>query len=678
MLANLYRKIGYRWLAILLVVALVEFMELLLLQEKYQLFSGGFLQPYSFRAATDRILLILLTLWMNLLLFGLLGQAWFWLADRLRLHPWMAAFHFIYLTMAGFGVWLALKFKVLTYFADTLDFMVAKNLAGGNLSVAMHYVADQSVLFLITLGVLLLTYLVAWWSLRRFLRDRELPVYVPARIRLRYLLPLILLVTLFLVAWVSRTPKLRYGLKKTTTYVIIAGALDRLSDFDGDGYGIFRFPFDPDNQDERIHPGALDVPGDGIDQDGYGGDFHWSGPRPDLLAELPPRPGKHILLVVLESARADLIGKRWNGQPVAPNLTRMAQQYSHADYAYTHTAYTVTSLLALFNRDFSAPSRRVRLLDYLDRSGYQISIISGQDESFGEVARLTGMKAPGHYYFDARMAIEDRVFPSKDPGSLRLSEARVVRAFRERAGQVDWSRPNFFYVNFQAAHFPYSYPGMPMRLIEKPISRSEIRPEHREAVQATYWNAISVADAAFAQLIDILKAKKVYQDTLVVVLGDHGESLFEDGHLGHGFLLNETQTRIPLIINQKGIQLHQAVGQMDIADLLVSLATGRFDPKQWQDVNKTQFQFIGALQNPVLIDTVRYGEVRTRLDMGTRKVFFSDLRQWIPFDQAWKDDRLVSRLRNLVNQWESFRWEEHLAKTFSAGGRETFQDKGRH
>ena len=657
MRSTLYQKTGYRWPAILLVVALVEFMELLLLHAKYQLFTGGFLQPYSFRSLGDRTLLILLTVWMNLLLFGSLGQAWFWLADRARLHPLLAVYHFVYLTVAGFGVWLALKFKVLTYFADTLDFVVAKNLAGGNLSVAMHYVADDSILFLLVLGLLFLGYLLGWWLLCRYLRHRPPPAYVPSRLRLRYLLPLFLLVTVLLVAWVSRTPQLRYGLRKTTTYTLIASALDWASDFDDDGHGVFRFPFDPDNRDPRIHPGALDVPYDGIDQDGFGGDFHWKGPRPDLLAELPPQPGKHILLVVLESARADLLGKRWNGQLVAPNLTRMAEQYSHADYAYTHTAYTTSSLLALFNRSLNEKSNRVKLLDYLKASGYQISIISGQDESFGDVATLTGMNAPGNYFFDARVAIEDRVYPSKDPGSLRLSEARVVQAFRDRVEQVDWNKPNFFYVNFQAAHFPYSHPGMPMRIIDKPIARSDIRPEHKKEVQATYWNAISVADNAFGQLVRILKEKSVYKNTVVVVLGDHGESLFEDGHLGHGFLLNEIQTRIPLIINQKDLKLKQAVGQMDIADLLVTLATGRFESSWWQDADKVQFQYIGSLKNPVIIDTVRYGGVRTLLDFATRKVLFSDIKIWMSVEQALEDDKLGVRVKTLIGHWERLRWE---------------------
>jgi len=665
----LVHPVGYRWMAILVAVAVVQGMELVLLQGKYSLFTGGFLQPYSFRSLSDRALLLLLLLWMNLLLLGILGQAWFWLADRMRMHPVMAVYHFLFLVTFSFGAWLVFKFKVLSYFSDALDFVIARNLAGGSLSGAFRYVADESVMLAAGLAASVLLYLLGALLLRRRLARAEFPPYQAPRVRLRYLLPFLAAATMGLVHWVAGEPKLRYGLGKTTSYVLIADALDKLSDFDDDGYGLFRFPFDPDNGNPKIHPGALDVPDDGIDEDGYGGDFHWTGAPPDILATLPPRRGKHILLVVLESARADVIGKKWNGRLVAPNLTRLAREGSRVEYAYSHTAYTVTSLLALFNRSLSIDSNRVRLLDYLERSGYDISIVSGQDESFGDVAERTGMNAPGHYYFDARVAIEDRVFPSREAGSLRLSESRVVRAFRDRADAVDWSRPNFFYVNFQAAHFPYSHPGMPMLLIDRPVKRSDIELENRKAVQATYWNALAVADRALGRLLKTLKEKGVYRDTLVVVLGDHGESLFEDGHLGHGFLLNEVQTRIPLVVNQKGVRVNRAVGQLDVAELLVTLATGRFDPAHWQDGKEAVFQFTGSLRRPASMGLVQAGEVRTLLDAGSGKVWFSDLERWSTVADGLSRPDTSPRVRRLIHAWEGIRWQAHLAKSGKGGAK---------
>lgn len=92
--------------------------------------------------------------------------------------------------------------------------------------------------------------------------------------------------------------------------------------------------------DGKIYPGALDIPGNGIDENGYGGDFAVSDPELDRLTDLEARKGKHIGLIVLESARADMIGKRVEGKDVAPVITAIADKGTTVAYAYTHTGYT--------------------------------------------------------------------------------------------------------------------------------------------------------------------------------------------------------------------------------------------------------------------------------------------------------------------------------------------------
>jgi predicted AlkP superfamily pyrophosphatase or phosphodiesterase len=203
---------------------------------------------------------------------------------------------------------------------------------------------------------------------------------------------------------------------------------------------------------------------------------------------------------------------------------------------------------------------------------------------------------------------------------------------------------------------------MPAIINEHPIARKDISQENRKMLQATYWNAIAVADRTVGSMIETLKNKGVYKDTLVLILGDHGESLFDDNFLGHGHALDETQTRIPLIINQQGIQIGQAVGQVDIAELLVTLATGRFEPQRWQDRSHPQFQFVGSINNPRLIGTVSSGEIRTLLDLRTQKVFFSDMKFWKPFDEAFNDQELQSRVRELIDAWERLRWKSRLIR----------------
>ena len=77
-----------------------------------------------------------------------------------------------------------------------------------------------------------------------------------------------------------------------------------------------------------IYPGALDIPGNGIDEDGFLGDAVISPIANDSLAEIMPRQGKNIVLIVLESARADLLDQKINGEFVTPVMQRNCKKWT--------------------------------------------------------------------------------------------------------------------------------------------------------------------------------------------------------------------------------------------------------------------------------------------------------------------------------------------------------------
>ena len=651
----------YRRLAVVFIaVIIIQIFEAILLHYKYDLFTGGFLQPFAYQTLPERLLFITLSLWFDLSLVGLLAGLWFSVADKLNKYGLTIYYSFTVIVVFLAGIWLSLKFKVLSYFNDTVNLQIIRNLGGGSLKEALLYVSNEIALFIGILGIisLCLIFFIKLLKNRPFVQ--RLATNTTAHRTYIELLVAAIILTPIITFYVSHNAFLRYGLEKKTSYRLISNTLDRLSDFDFDDFGSFSYPQDKAIFNASIYPDAIDIPGNGIDEDGFLGDAVLTPPDKDTLAEITPQRGKHIVLIVLESARAELLDQKLNGEYVAPVMRDIAKTGRAINYAYSHAGYTVPSIKAIFNRDLVENNEKITLIQFLQAAGYQLSIISGQDESFGNVSTDTGMKSKGISYFDARTAIEDRVFPSTESGSLRLSEARVVKQFQERVNAVDFTTPQFFYINLQACHFPYSYPDMPKRLISELIPRSEISQQNKDWLAATYWNAMANADWAVGKIIASLTERNLLDKVTLVILGDHGEGLFGKGFLGHGHAINDTQTKIPLIINDPTVVVDEPIGQIDVAELTIRSALGL--KNQWLNPDKAVFQWVGSLSRPTLIAHVGRDGVRTLFDFRTEQVFFSELNLWKSYHDALEDPLYKERVIRLLRHWEALRWRQYKAE----------------
>ncbi|CAA9892806.1 conserved membrane hypothetical protein [Candidatus Methylobacter favarea] len=648
-----------RLLVVFIAVIIIQGLELTLLYYKYDIFTGGFLQPYSYRTLPERLTFLGLSFWFDLALYGFVASLWFFVADKLNKYGLIIYYNFTVLVVLSTGIWLALKFQVLSYFSDTINLQIIKNLGGGSLKEALLYASNEISLFIAILCIITL-FLVCFM---KWLDNKSIYEFSKKDIKhISYikLLSLNLVLTPILAYFISGNDFLRYGLEKKTSYRLISSGLDKLSDIDSDGSGIFSYPKDNAVFNADIYPGALDIPGNGLDEDGFLGDAVILPVKKDSLSEIPPQSGKHIILIVLESARADLLDQKINDHYAAPVMRDIASTGSSIKNAYSHTGYTTTSITAIFNRDLVKNNAKLTLIQFLQSADYQLSIISGQDESFGNVASAVGMQNDCVYYFDARTAINDRVFPSTEQGSLRLSEERVVKQFQARVKQLDFSKPQFIYLNFQAAHFPYSHPKMKKLIIEHLIPRSKINLENKKWVSDTYWNAIANADWAVGEVIASLKEKTLLNQVTIVILGDHGESLFDDGFLGHGHAINDSQTKIPLIINDPDVSADEPIGQVDVAEIAIRSALGLTN--RWLNKDKMVFQLVGSLSQPSLIAHVQQDGVRTLFDFRSEQVFFSESRLWKTYEEALSEPVYKNRIVNLIRDWETLRWRQYLAE----------------
>jgi arylsulfatase A-like enzyme len=163
--------------------------------------------------------------------------------------------------------------------------------------------------------------------------------------------------------------------------------------------------------------------------------------------------------------------------------------------------------------------------------------------------------------------------------------------------------PLFLHVNFQDTHFPYSHRAVRPLLSDVTLGQFEIVPQRAEALRAMYLNTTRNVDEAIGAVLSRVRAA-TGRDAAVIVLSDHGESLFDEGFLGHGFALNEAQTRIPLIVTDLPVVIDEPFVQADLRDVLLRALTNAAQgagPRLQQKDSKRIFQYLGSVQQPAQI-----------------------------------------------------------------------------
>ncbi|QYU67433.1 sulfatase-like hydrolase/transferase [Leptolyngbya sp. 15MV] len=433
---------------------------------------------------------------------------------------------------------LAAQYQLHSYFSDAVGFALLKQLGGGSMVDAIKYGLSEIGVAMLALAGAGLAAWIVWRVLRRLLPADMAPARGPRGWHWLLAAPAFCALALAIPRTGSDAA---FGLNRTLAWQALGGALDRLTDFDRDGYGLFGVQYDAAPFDAARHPLALDVPGNGIDEDGYGGDLELVPLPAPLPAQVFTGARPHVVLVVLESTRADVLGKRIDGRPVAPNLEALAASGQAGGPIYSHVGFTTESLKSIFSGQLAPRRGDPSLFTDLRASGYRIGVYSGQPEDFGEISATVAMRASAHVHVDAETLRDKRAFDFAAKGSLIVDERHLLAEFDRTLGRGTWDGPHFLYFNFQSAHFPYHHAGVPARLTARPIARGRISAGNADQVRATYWNAVANADAWLGELVARLKARGVWDDTLLIVTGDHGEDLFEDGFLGHGHVINARQ-----------------------------------------------------------------------------------------------------------------------------------------
>ncbi len=294
-------------------------------------------------------------------------------------------------------------------------------------------------------------------------------------------------------------------------------------------------------------------------------------------APLPP----NLVVVTLDTVRADRLGAYGNTAAATPRLDRLAREGALVERVQAVAPLTLPAHASLFtglyppahgvrdNADFILPPSVTTLAEVLAARGYRTAAVVGAAvlaNTQGLAQGFASYDAPG----DAAAAQGAVAARGADARSAAPAAATLRPIVERRAAEVTDRAlaaldrlapgPFFLWVHYFDAHAEYEPP----------------EPYRTRFQRALYDGEIAYVDAQLGRLLDALAAKGLGGRTLVAVVADHGEGLGEHGESTHGVFLYETTLAVPLILRMPGrvaagTRVAGPVSQVDLAPTLLEL-----------------------------------------------------------------------------------------------------------
>jgi arylsulfatase A-like enzyme len=630
----------------------VTLMDAALIERKLSYFSGGFLSEDHITSGGQAAAFIAASLLADTATAGLIAAVALWLCSKTRIVRRLAVPVAFVAAVTPFVIGNFITYQLLQYLGDAFDLALMFDLSGGSLSEILAVSSAHLFWFGGLAGVAAIGVAAAVGVLRTHGRS------VRSRVeQVSFRRAIVPAAALFCIGLVG-TSALRLGSVVVNTGVewkpagrALGNLVQTASDFDRDGASMFSHPGDPALFDARIRPYAPEVPGNGVDEDGVGGDLPVSQPpyTEPPIQSAPWRIKPDVLLIFLESVRADVIGQMHGGHVVTPTLNALAAAGISSTRAYSHNGFTVQSRQHLFTGSVAGIRGQTTMIDDFRAQGYQTAYFSAQDESFGGAEYDIGFDR-AEVYSDARRDLDRRYTTFTTPGSLAVPYQVVVERVSAFLRERSDDRPLFLVLNIQDTHFPYHHATIRPVLTSVALDRSEIAPARADEVRAMYLNTTRNVDDAIGTVLEEVR-RTSSRDPGVIVLSDHGESLYDEGFLGHGYALNDAQTRIPLIVAKLPLVVEEPFGQADLRDTIARAFVGAAPdaaPQLRQLPSKRTFQYLGSVERPAQIALTGLGG-QIAHDFRTGRVQV-DRAGWRRPETLEPDD--FSRWSELVRQWE--------------------------
>ncbi|MGI6458040.1 MAG: sulfatase-like hydrolase/transferase [bacterium] len=290
-----------------------------------------------------------------------------------------------------------------------------------------------------------------------------------------------------------------------------------------------------------------------------------SEPEPSLDA---PYRGKNVILISIDTCRADFLSPYGSTEVETPAVAQLAQDGILFTQALTPVPMTLPAHTSLFtglhptqhkvrdNLNNGLSEAAVTLAELFRENGYQTGGMVGAII----LSRRTGI-SQGFDYFNDEFEPQDYLAmqPTVERKAGRVRE--IAQDWLTEISEAPETKPFFLFMHFYDPHMAY-HPPQPF------LQQYKDRP---------YAGEIAYVDAQLTLFFEYLKTRDLYDDSIMILVADHGEALGEHGEDGHGLFLYEEVMHVPMIMKLPAVaqrqnrRVEQIASLMDIMPTLIDL-----------------------------------------------------------------------------------------------------------
>ncbi len=307
-----------------------------------------------------------------------------------------------------------------------------------------------------------------------------------------------------------------------------------------------------------------------------------------LLIRASKRRQPNVLVYLIDTLRADHCTPYGYARDTTPNLARLAAEGITFERAYSQAPWTRPSVATLFSsylHSFHGASKSTGLAPQIDTLAERLRRAGYATAGFLANAHVHGASLNFEQGFSQFEAIEK---------ARKRGDSRANQVHDSALAWLDANRdrPFFLYLHTIDPHAPYDPPEStvgtwsgnyegemtPRRTNARELTdRAPLPPADLQQVIDLYDEEILYNDREFGKLCEWLREKGLWDDTIVLVVSDHGEEFADHGGFGHGTVLWNELLQVPLLLKPDrragdppgGVRVAERVRVMDVPQTLL-------------------------------------------------------------------------------------------------------------